>query len=52
MDGTAVVYGLRGQQQFSVNDGSINDGRVERVKVFFWGFKEDLIYLFQNKFFV
>ena len=32
------------------------DPRYERgivdMKVFFWGFKEDVIYLFQNKFFV
>ena len=25
---------------------------TKQLKVFFWGFKEDLIYLFQNKFFV
>ena len=32
---------------------SRNDHKPHTVlKVFFWGFKEDLIYLFQNKFFV
>ena len=25
---------------------------TEHMKVFFWGFKEDLIYLFQNNFFI
>ena len=50
-------YPLKIEQQ-SVRDQGVstraasNRRSCEILKVFFWGFKEDLIYLFQNKFFV